>query len=102
MFVVGKGYIRITEALLSHPEFRDARRLTASPAQADMLDDFYAYDEDGTRYKHGYVQHQHHKYCNPFPCRVLLNNYDCLRPVSQTLILALCFLPTGSLTTLLP
>lgn len=47
--VVGKGYIRITEALLSHPAFRDAHRLTASPAQADMLDDFYAYDEDGTR-----------------------------------------------------
>lgn len=55
MFAVGKGYIRITEALLSHPEFRDARRLTASPAQADMLDDFYAYDEDGTRYTYGYV-----------------------------------------------
>lgn len=47
--VVGKGYIRITEALLGHPSFRDFRRLTASPAQADMLDDFYAYDEDGTR-----------------------------------------------------
>ena len=47
--VVGKGYVRITEALLSHPSFRDAHRLTASPAQADMLDDFYAYDEDGTR-----------------------------------------------------
>lgn len=47
--VAGKGYVRITEALLGHPEFRDARRLTASPAQADMLDDFYAYDEDGTR-----------------------------------------------------
>ncbi|XP_075887534.1 short transient receptor potential channel 6a [Nelusetta ayraudi] len=49
---ISKGYIRITEALLSHPEFRDARRLTASPAQADMLDDFYAYDEDGTRFSH--------------------------------------------------
>lgn len=49
VLAAGKGYIRITEALLSHPEFRDARRLTASPAQADMLDDFYAYDEDGTR-----------------------------------------------------
>lgn len=46
---VGKGYIRITEALLSHPAFRDAHRLTACPAQVDMLDDFYAYDEDGTR-----------------------------------------------------
>ena len=47
--VVGKGYVRITEALLCHPAFRDANRLTASPAQVDMLDDFYAYDEDGTR-----------------------------------------------------
>lgn len=47
--VLGKGYVRITEALLGHPAFRDAHRLTASPAQADMLDDFYAYDEDGTR-----------------------------------------------------
>lgn len=49
VYVVGKGYVRITEALLSHPAFRDAHRLTASPAQVDMLDDFYAYDEDGTR-----------------------------------------------------
>lgn len=50
VFVLGKGYVRITETLLGHPSFRDARRLTASPVQADMLDDFYAYDEDGTRY----------------------------------------------------
>lgn len=46
---LGKGYIRITEALLGHPSFSDRRRLVASPSQADMLDDFYAYDEDGTR-----------------------------------------------------
>uniref|UniRef100_A0A674MM34 Transient receptor potential cation channel subfamily C member 6 n=1 Tax=Takifugu rubripes TaxID=31033 RepID=A0A674MM34_TAKRU len=52
LLAISKGYIRITEALLSHPAFRDARRLTASPAQADMLDDFYAYDEDGTRFSH--------------------------------------------------
>uniref|UniRef100_A0A671WL54 Transient receptor potential cation channel, subfamily C, member 6a n=1 Tax=Sparus aurata TaxID=8175 RepID=A0A671WL54_SPAAU len=52
LLAISKGYVRITEALLSHPEFRDARRLTASPAQADMLDDFYAYDEDGTRFSH--------------------------------------------------
>lgn len=49
VLIIGKGYVRITEALLGHPSFRDLRRLTASPAQADMLDDFYAYDEDGTR-----------------------------------------------------
>lgn len=53
VFVLGKGYVRITETLLGHPSFRDARRLTASPVQADMLDDFYAYDEDGTRYVWG-------------------------------------------------
>ncbi|TMS14633.1 Short transient receptor potential channel 6 [Larimichthys crocea] len=52
LLAISKGYIRITEALLSHPAFRDAHRLTASPAQADMLDDFYAYDEDGTRFSH--------------------------------------------------
>ncbi|XP_030601897.1 short transient receptor potential channel 6a isoform X2 [Archocentrus centrarchus] len=49
LLAISKGYVRITEALLGHQAFRDARRLTASPAQADMLDDFYAYDEDGTR-----------------------------------------------------
>ncbi|XP_045895202.1 short transient receptor potential channel 6a isoform X1 [Micropterus dolomieu] len=49
LLAISKGYVRITEALLSHPAFRDAHRLTASPAQVDMLDDFYAYDEDGTR-----------------------------------------------------
>ncbi|XP_076024759.1 short transient receptor potential channel 6a [Genypterus blacodes] len=52
LLAISKGYVRITEALLGHPSFRDSRRLTASPAQADMLDDFYAYDEDGTRFSH--------------------------------------------------
>uniref|UniRef100_A0A3Q2DQ35 Transient receptor potential cation channel, subfamily C, member 6a n=1 Tax=Cyprinodon variegatus TaxID=28743 RepID=A0A3Q2DQ35_CYPVA len=52
LLAISKGYVRITEALLSHPSFRDANRLTASPAQVDMLDDFYAYDEDGTRFSH--------------------------------------------------
>uniref|UniRef100_A0A7N6B9I2 Transient receptor ion channel domain-containing protein n=1 Tax=Anabas testudineus TaxID=64144 RepID=A0A7N6B9I2_ANATE len=52
LLAISKGYVRITEALLGHPSFRDLRRLTASPAQADMLDDFYAYDEDGTRFSH--------------------------------------------------
>ncbi|XP_057677911.1 short transient receptor potential channel 6a [Corythoichthys intestinalis] len=52
LLAISKGYIRITEALLAHPSFRDAHRLTASPAQVDMLDDFYAYDEDGTRFSH--------------------------------------------------
>ncbi|CAL8304891.1 unnamed protein product [Gadus morhua 'NCC'] len=50
LLAISKGYVRITEALLAHLSFKDSRRLTASPAQADMLDDFYAYDEDGTRF----------------------------------------------------
>uniref|UniRef100_A0A7N8YBE5 Transient receptor potential cation channel, subfamily C, member 6a n=2 Tax=Mastacembelus armatus TaxID=205130 RepID=A0A7N8YBE5_9TELE len=52
LLAISKGYVRITEALLGHPSFRDTSRLTVSPAQADMLDDFYAYDEDGTRFSH--------------------------------------------------
>uniref|UniRef100_A0A8C5AA77 Transient receptor potential cation channel subfamily C member 6 n=1 Tax=Gadus morhua TaxID=8049 RepID=A0A8C5AA77_GADMO len=52
LLAISKGYVRITEALLAHLSFKDSRRLTASPAQADMLDDFYAYDEDGTRFSH--------------------------------------------------
>ncbi|XP_062341135.1 short transient receptor potential channel 6a isoform X1 [Osmerus eperlanus] len=52
LLAISKGYIRITEALLGHSSFSDRRRLVASPSQADMLDDFYAYDEDGTRFSH--------------------------------------------------
>ncbi|XP_062261956.1 short transient receptor potential channel 6a [Platichthys flesus] len=52
LLAISKGYVRITETLLSHPAFRDSHRQTASPAQVDMLDDFYAYDEDGTRFSH--------------------------------------------------
>ncbi|KAM9498003.1 short transient receptor potential channel 6-like isoform 1-T1 [Salvelinus alpinus] len=52
LLAISKGYVRITEALLGHQSFSDAKRLTASPAQVDMLDDFYAYDEDGTRFSH--------------------------------------------------
>ncbi|KAI4814174.1 hypothetical protein KUCAC02_003380 [Chaenocephalus aceratus] len=49
---VGDALLLAIKALLCHPAFRDAHRLTGSPAQADMLDDFYAYDEDGTRFSH--------------------------------------------------
>uniref|UniRef100_A0A8C7LZ41 Transient receptor potential cation channel subfamily C member 6 n=1 Tax=Oncorhynchus mykiss TaxID=8022 RepID=A0A8C7LZ41_ONCMY len=52
LLAISKGYVRITEVLLGHRSFSDAQRLTASPAQVDMLDDFYAYDEDGTRFSH--------------------------------------------------
>ncbi|XP_034718951.1 short transient receptor potential channel 6 isoform X1 [Etheostoma cragini] len=49
---ISKGYIRIVEAILSYPAFADAQRLTNSPSQADKNDDFFAYDEDGTRFSH--------------------------------------------------
>lgn len=52
LLAISKGYIRIVEAILSHPAFSDGHRLTVSPSQVAMLDDFFAYDEDGTRFSH--------------------------------------------------
>ncbi|KAJ8275853.1 hypothetical protein COCON_G00076050, partial [Conger conger] len=53
LLAISKGYIRIVEAILSHRAFADAQRLTVSPSQVEMMhDDFYAYDEDGTRFSH--------------------------------------------------
>uniref|UniRef100_A0AAY4E635 Transient receptor ion channel domain-containing protein n=1 Tax=Denticeps clupeoides TaxID=299321 RepID=A0AAY4E635_9TELE len=50
LLAISKGYIRIVEAILSHQAFADTRRLTNSPSQAETQDDFFAYDEDGTRF----------------------------------------------------
>uniref|UniRef100_A0A4X2L9F8 Transient receptor potential cation channel subfamily C member 3 n=1 Tax=Vombatus ursinus TaxID=29139 RepID=A0A4X2L9F8_VOMUR len=52
LLAISKGYVRIVEALLGHPGFAAAgRRLTLSPSeQGPRADDFYAYDEDGTRF----------------------------------------------------
>ncbi|XP_037632156.1 short transient receptor potential channel 6 [Sebastes umbrosus] len=52
LLAISKGYIRIVEAILGHQAFADGQRLTNSPSQADMCDDFFAYDEDGTRFSH--------------------------------------------------
>lgn len=52
LLAISKGYIRIVEAILSHKAFADSRRLAASPREAAMHDDFFAYDEDGTRFSH--------------------------------------------------
>uniref|UniRef100_A0A4W3IKF4 Transient receptor potential cation channel, subfamily C, member 6a n=1 Tax=Callorhinchus milii TaxID=7868 RepID=A0A4W3IKF4_CALMI len=50
---ISKGYVRIVEALLSHHAFTAGCRLTVSPSQQELQhDDFYAYDEDGTRFSH--------------------------------------------------
>uniref|UniRef100_A0A3P8Z9S8 Transient receptor ion channel domain-containing protein n=1 Tax=Esox lucius TaxID=8010 RepID=A0A3P8Z9S8_ESOLU len=50
LLAISKGYIRIVEALLSHRAFADTQRLICSPSQAETQDDFFAYDEDGTRF----------------------------------------------------
>ena len=41
------------EAILSHPAFAQGQRLALSPLEQELRDDdFYAYDEDGTRFSH--------------------------------------------------
>lgn len=52
LLAISKGYIRIVEAILAHQAFADSQRLTYSPSQADIHDDFFAFDEDGTRFSH--------------------------------------------------
>ncbi|TKS80695.1 Short transient receptor potential channel 6 [Collichthys lucidus] len=52
LLAISKGYIRIVEAILSHQAFADGQWLTNSPSQAETHDDFFAYDEDGTRFSH--------------------------------------------------
>ncbi|KAF4787715.1 transient receptor potential cation channel subfamily C member 7 [Turdus rufiventris] len=53
LLAISKGYVRIVEAILSHPAFAEGKRLALSPSQSEMQhDDFYAYDEDGTRFSH--------------------------------------------------
>uniref|UniRef100_A0A5F9C3V1 Transient receptor potential cation channel subfamily C member 6 n=1 Tax=Oryctolagus cuniculus TaxID=9986 RepID=A0A5F9C3V1_RABIT len=53
LLAISKGYVRIVEAILNHPAFAEGRRLATSPSQSELqLDDFYAYDEDGTRFSH--------------------------------------------------
>ncbi|XP_006833822.1 PREDICTED: short transient receptor potential channel 6-like isoform X3 [Chrysochloris asiatica] len=53
LLAISKGYVRIVEAILNHPAFAEGKRLATSPSQSELqLDDFYAYDEDGTRFSH--------------------------------------------------
>uniref|UniRef100_A0A673AW76 Transient receptor potential cation channel subfamily C member 6 n=1 Tax=Sphaeramia orbicularis TaxID=375764 RepID=A0A673AW76_9TELE len=52
LLAISKGYVRIVEEILSHQAFADSHMLTNSPSQADAHDDFFAYDEDGTRFSH--------------------------------------------------
>ncbi len=51
LLAISKGYMRIVEAILAHPAFEGGLRLTLSPLEQQLRDDdFYAYDEDGTRF----------------------------------------------------
>ncbi|XP_051893605.1 short transient receptor potential channel 3-like [Pristis pectinata] len=51
LLAISKGYIRIVEAILNHSGFEPSNRLTLSPCEQESQDDdFYAYDEDGTRF----------------------------------------------------
>lgn len=53
LLAISKGYVRIVEAILAHPAFGGGLRLTLSTLEQEMRDDdFYAYDEDGTRFSH--------------------------------------------------
>ncbi|XP_058263585.1 short transient receptor potential channel 3 isoform X2 [Hemibagrus wyckioides] len=49
LLAISKGYVRIVEALLGHPSFAGGERLTHSPCELQD-DEFYSYDEDGTRF----------------------------------------------------
>ncbi|XP_039607182.1 short transient receptor potential channel 3 isoform X2 [Polypterus senegalus] len=49
LLAISKGYVRIVEAILNHPAFAASKRLTLSPCELHD-DDFYSYDEDGTRF----------------------------------------------------
>ncbi|KAE8630473.1 hypothetical protein XENTR_v10000835 [Xenopus tropicalis] len=51
LLAISKGYVRIVEAILNHPAFAASKRLTLSPCEQELQDDdFYSYDEDGTRF----------------------------------------------------
>uniref|UniRef100_A0A3B1IQB5 Transient receptor potential cation channel, subfamily C, member 7a n=1 Tax=Astyanax mexicanus TaxID=7994 RepID=A0A3B1IQB5_ASTMX len=51
LLAISKGYVRIVEAILAHPAFEGGLRFAHSPLEQEPReDDFYAYDEDGTRF----------------------------------------------------
>ncbi|XP_043554350.1 short transient receptor potential channel 6-like isoform X4 [Chiloscyllium plagiosum] len=53
LLAISKGYVRIVEAILNHHLFATMHTLALSPEQRNPgYNDFYAYDEDGTRFSH--------------------------------------------------
>uniref|UniRef100_A0A671QCV6 Transient receptor potential cation channel, subfamily C, member 7a n=1 Tax=Sinocyclocheilus anshuiensis TaxID=1608454 RepID=A0A671QCV6_9TELE len=51
LLAISKGYMRIVEAIVAHPASEGGLRLTLCPLEQQLRDDdFYTYDEDGTRF----------------------------------------------------
>nr|XP_033794554.1 short transient receptor potential channel 3 isoform X3 [Geotrypetes seraphini] len=51
LLAISKGYVRIVEALLSHSALAGSGWLALSPGEQELQDDdFYSYDEDGSRF----------------------------------------------------
>ncbi|XP_029442036.1 short transient receptor potential channel 3 isoform X2 [Rhinatrema bivittatum] len=51
LLAISKGYVRIVEALLGHPALAGSGWLALSPGEQELQeDDFYSYDEDGSRF----------------------------------------------------
>ncbi|KAI5624533.1 transient receptor potential cation channel, subfamily C, member 7a, partial [Silurus asotus] len=53
LLAISKGYVRIVEVILAHPAFEGGLRFGPSILEREQKkedDDFYAYDEDGTRF----------------------------------------------------
>ncbi|XP_067101893.1 short transient receptor potential channel 6 [Osmerus mordax] len=50
LLAISKGYIRIVEVILSHKVYADPQRLTSNPGQIETHKEFFACDEDGTRF----------------------------------------------------
>uniref|UniRef100_A0AAY4BR52 Transient receptor ion channel domain-containing protein n=1 Tax=Denticeps clupeoides TaxID=299321 RepID=A0AAY4BR52_9TELE len=79
LLAISKGYIRIVEAILCHHAFADAKRLTVSPSQVAILDDFFAYDEDGTRFSHDITPIILASHCHEFEIvHILLGKGACI------------------------
>ncbi|XP_056139655.1 short transient receptor potential channel 7 [Lampris incognitus] len=79
LLAISKGYIRIVEAILHHQAFTDNKRLTDSPSQSETHDDFFAYDEDGTRFSHDITPIILASHCNEYEIvHVLLMRGACI------------------------
>ncbi|CAK8697070.1 unnamed protein product [Clavelina lepadiformis] len=53
LLAISRGYLRIVETILNHSSFDRHDRLTRSPSEQKAFNqdtDFYAYDDDGTRF----------------------------------------------------